>query len=98
MTGDMGELFNDLRAASKVKRAQNRSFSAAKLSDEDIRFDERNDGAHLIVYASDRKTVDFWPGTGLWKVRGSYTEGRGVFKLITYCKREREHAAKASSQ
>lgn len=46
-----------------------------------IRFETKNLGAHLIVRALGL-TVDFWPGTGLWIVRDTKRQGRGVQRLI----------------
>ena len=43
---------------------------------------------HLIVLAG-AKEVDFWPGTGLWIVRGTKDKRRGVRKLIEYVERQR---------
>jgi hypothetical protein len=82
VTSDMGEMFNELRDLSKAKRAENRVASAKILSEKGLDFYTRNDGAHLIV-SHESGTVDFWPGTGLWKVRGG-KRGRGVFKLLKH--------------
>lgn len=65
---------------SKQRRAHNREASAQLLAGAGIYFASSNAGAHLIVSAHGR-TVDFWPGTGLWIERGG-KRGRGVFGLI----------------
>lgn len=78
--GDMGEYYNDLRKASQDKRAHNREQSPKMLGERGIAFRALNGGAHLVVEHNGR-TVDFWPGTGRWKVRGG-TGGRGVRSLI----------------
>lgn len=70
--------FEIMHEASKVKRASNRVNSAHLLTAAGISFESRNNGAHLIV----AKRYDFWPGTGLWMVRGEKTKQRGVSKLI----------------
>ena len=77
--GDMGEIFNAMKEASQEKRANNRASSAQLLTDAGIDFVSKNAGAHLIV--EDR--IDFWPGTGLWIVRGETKKHRGIRKLIT---------------
>ncbi len=71
-----------MKEASKKKRASNREASAFMLAEAGIAFVSRNAGAHLIVTGGGR-TFDFWPGTGLWEMRGSTQRHRGVRKLIT---------------
>lgn len=79
---DMGALWREHAAARQVKRADNREASASMLRDAGIPFVSKNEGAHLIV----RNDIDFWPGTGLWRVRGSTQRHRGVSKLLKFCK------------
>lgn len=81
MTSDIGEMFNAHHKAQQSKRAHNREDSAQVLRDADIDFLERNHGAHLIVTGGGH-TFDFWPGTGLWQMRGSTQKHRGVHKLV----------------
>lgn len=76
-----GDFWRDVRAAGQAKRASNREDSAALLTQAGIRFDKHNAGAHLIV-THNGATVDFWPGTGLWKKRDSRLKGRGVRRLL----------------
>lgn len=74
----------DYRAWDKMKqekRAKNREDSAQMLRDAGVVFLDKNNGAHLIVTAK-AGTFDFWPGTGLWKMRGSTQTHRGVRKLL----------------
>jgi hypothetical protein len=84
--GDMGDYWRDvtpaLKERSREKRASNREHSARLLRDAGIQFESKNDGAHLIVCGS----VDFWPGTGLWQVRGTPRQRRGVRSLIKHIK------------
>lgn len=81
MTSEMGEMFNALKKERKEKRAKNREDSAQMLRDAGVVFLDKNNGAHLIVTAK-AGTFDFWPGTGLWKMRGSTKTNRGVRKLL----------------
>lgn len=83
---DMGEDFNFLKKLKQEKRSNNRESSAKLLADAGIKFEAMNIGAHLIVSAG-IKTVDFWPGTGLWIVRGDKVRRRGVHSLIAYVKK-----------
>lgn len=82
MTSEMGGDFNAWNKAKQEKRAKNREDSARMLREARVRFVEKNDGAHLIVTGSGGHVFDFWPGTGLWKMRGSMQQHRGVRKLI----------------
>ena len=81
--GDMNDYFNDIKSASQVKRAVNRERSAQRLEDLGVTFSEHNNGAHLIIYGR-LETIDFWPGTGLWRCRGGkQVSGRGIEALLT---------------
>ncbi len=77
----MGELFADWNRAKQAKRAASRINSADYLRQRGVSFEERNNGAHLIV-GSPAGIIDFWPGTGLWIARSDNTRGRGVAKLV----------------
>jgi hypothetical protein len=70
---------------SKKKRAHNRETSSKILAAAGLFFETKNKGAHLIVMAGGR-TVDFWPGTGLWIERGKPKQRRGVNNLIAELK------------
>lgn len=87
--GDMGDYWRDVRPTmqeeSRQKRASNRESSAKMLAAAGIAFETKNEGAHLIVTANGR-TVDFWPGTGLWIERGTSKQKRGVRRLISELK------------
>ena len=79
--GDIGEMFNYHNDASKVKRANNREWSANYLEQRGIEFESKNCGAHLIVKYND-KIADFWPGTGKFNIRGGSGYFRGVKNLV----------------
>lgn len=84
--GDMGDYWRDVRPAMKEesqrKRSSNRESSSRLLAEAGISFEPKNGGSHLIVSGAG-VVVDFWPGTGLWVVRGSKERRRGVRQLIT---------------
>jgi hypothetical protein len=82
---EMAEVFNAWNKLKQEKRADNREQSTAMLTAVGIQFESKNAGAHLIVTAS-HLTIDFWPGTGLWQVRGYSSRKRGVRNLIKFCK------------
>lgn len=67
------------KEASQSRRASNRANGARILTAENIDFESKNHGAHLIVQGC----IDYWPGTGKWSNRKG-KKGRGVQSLITY--------------
>lgn len=85
---DMGEMFREMKREGQIHRAKNRESSPDILRKAGFAFEAKNGGAHLIV-RHQNKTVDFWPGTGLWLPRNPHADikGRGVFKLIRFLER-----------
>ena len=83
--GDVGEAFKatkELRAADSRKRKQsNKSGSMEMLHANNIEFEEKNCGYHLVVKHSG-KIADFWPSTGKFNIRGDSRYFRGVRLLI----------------
>lgn len=90
----MGAFWRDVKKARQEKRRLNRTFSPAQLMAAGIEFEEKNDGAHLIVKKKEGGFVDFWPGTGLWIDRQSNKKGRGVEKLIFFIEPELQFKGK----
>ena len=82
----MSDFWRDVKAASQMKRANNRQSSPDLLRAAGVPFTTKNGDAHLIVKTDGGHTVDFWPGTGLWIMRGSTQRHGGVKKLIAFCK------------
>ncbi len=85
---DIGDDFAALHKIRQEKRASNRHNSADLLTQAGIEFEVKNIDAHLIIKTT--PVVDFWPGTGLWMVRGDKTKRRGVHRLISYLKGEKK--------
>jgi len=77
---DIGDDFKFLKERSKQKKLSNIESSTLMLLEKGYDVDIKNNGVHLIVDWND-KTVDFWPSTGKWIVRGGKTS-RGVKGLI----------------
>jgi len=77
----MAEYWADVKKAGQIKRAKNRDTSTQLLKEAQIQFEVKNLGAHLIITHKDL-VADFWPGTGLWQIRGTTKQARGVRKLI----------------
>jgi hypothetical protein len=65
----------------KLKTAHNRENSAYLLDKNDIEYEVKNGGAHLIV-SHNGLVADFWPGTGKYTIRGTNMYNRGVFNLL----------------
>lgn len=78
----MKEGFKFMHELSQAKRSHNREHSAALLENSGIAFERKNDGAHLIILS--KAKIDFYPGTGLWRVRGENKNHRGVRPLLKY--------------
>jgi hypothetical protein len=81
----MGEVWRAHNKQRQGKRALNREQSVKMLRDAGVCFELKNGGAHVIIANGDALRVDFWPGTGLWRVsRPIIHEERGVRQLIKY--------------
>lgn len=82
---EMGEYYRLKAEESRLKRANNREWSATFLQEKGIAFSSNNAGAHLIV-THGGETVDFWPGTGKYIFRAFHGKrgqaGRGVRGLV----------------
>lgn len=79
---DMADGFKDLAEISRKKKENNRCKSAGLLDKHEVVYASNNGGAHLVIKHT-RETIDFWPGTGKWKVRKGISS-RGVFKLLRH--------------
>ena len=83
MMGDMADVFNDMRAHKKDKRASNTVSSTQMLVDKGVSFKSLNGGAHLQLNHV-CGVINFWPSTGLWMVSGNPKKYRGVRNLLQY--------------
>lgn len=84
MSNDIGETFKDLRKASQDKREHNKRYSTKLLSSRRIKFRAVNNGYHLIIEELPDNIIDFWPSTGLWKLRATGEQNRGLKTLLEY--------------
>lgn len=80
---DWREYSDAMKKESQARRRRNREQSLELLRTKHIPFASHNNGVHLVVTARDG-LIDFWPGTGKYKLR-SGGEGRGVFNLLKLC-------------
>lgn len=78
------EMWASYKLMKAQKRASNREAAMSTLGCMGVPFTTSNQGAHLIVRGLSGQYIDFWPGTGFWKVRGQTPpiEGRGIMKLV----------------
>jgi hypothetical protein len=82
---ESSEKWAEHKKRSQEKRASNRAASAEILARVGVKFESKNQGAHLVVESS-RGKIDFWPGTGKWILREGGVTGRGVNNLLTAMK------------
>ena len=80
---DIGAMWREHKAERQLKRAKNRDESVRMLREAGVVFKSANDGVHIIVAHGDQ-LIDFWPGTGLWIVRGADKRRRGVAHLLKF--------------
>lgn len=77
------QFFKNRRKANQRKKAHNRENSPKMLKEAGVQFRSCNDGLHLIVQGP-KEAIDFWPGTGKWRERGTNITRYGVRGLIKY--------------
>lgn len=87
MDNEINEIGKAIDEESKRKRASNRESSAEILKRNGIKFESNNNGVHLIIKRN-MTVVDFWPGTGKYRIRNTGATGRGVFNLLRVIKGE----------
>ncbi|GAG54683.1 unnamed protein product [marine sediment metagenome] len=82
--GDVGDDFKALKEHKKLKRQSNTIYSTDKLDELGIKYESKNDGAHLVVEGTYSK-IDFWPSTGKFYIRKAKGYARGINNLIKHC-------------
>jgi len=73
---ELGEVFEELKKLSKIKKLSNAESSRYMLLNSGIKFKELS-ADHLRV-----GLYDYWPSTGLFIHMKTKKRGRGVFNLI----------------
>lgn len=81
----MKETFILVRKQRQEKRNHNKEQSTNLLRQAEISFESKNSGNHLIILSTPK--IDFYPSTGLWKVRGDNKNHRGVMALLKYLRK-----------
>jgi hypothetical protein len=84
---EVAEMWGDLRAMRQAKKRSNLAASTRMLLDNGLQFVTHNGGIHLTLTKGDQ-TIDYWPSTGLWWIRGTANKRRGIARLLTYMKRK----------
>ena len=78
----MRETFILVRKQRQEKRNHNKEQTTNLLKQAEISFESKNSGNHLIILSTPK--IDFYPSTGLWRVRGENKNHRGVRSLLKY--------------
>jgi len=83
---DIGEVYRAMHEDRKAKRKDNTAKSSRIIrrvmeNYADLTMVPKNNGVHLILSRGE-KTIDFWPSTGKFLVRGELRYRRGVFKVL----------------
>ena len=75
----------DIQRPTKKQRLHAQAMAA--LHKINVSFETKNHGAHLIVYST-FSVIDFWPGTGKWKLRNLPQGGNDLHSLLHYLRHE----------
>ena len=88
---EMSEVWAEFRAFKQDKRRSNLANSTKLLEAAGVAFTSNNEGIHLVIQ-KDAETIDYWPSTGLWWIRGTRNKRRGVHRLLAYMKKGARNA------
>ena len=80
------EIWRDFRKAKQEKRYNNLIQSTELLKANNVDFESKNFGIHLVI--NNTPKIYFYPSTGRWTIRGGATR-RGVKSLLKYIERQR---------
>ena len=81
--GDTGDDYRALNAHNKKKKANNLEKSTKILVDNNIDFESKNNGIHLIIIDFNGDLIDFYPSTGKWITRKGKSS-RGIKNLLRH--------------
>lgn len=82
---EVAEMWADLRVFKQEKKRSNLAASTRLLEHNGISYKVHNGGIHLVLTKGEQ-TIDFWPSTGLWWIRGTSNKRRGVQRLMQFIK------------
>lgn len=72
----------------QVVRKKRRDLAASRLAATSVRHRSLNNGAYIVI-EDYGVSIDFWPGSGLWIVRGKTERKHGIWKLIRFIAEKR---------
>lgn len=72
-------------ARHKATKESQIADAGAALKEAGINWSSNNHGVHMII-SHNNITVDFWPTTGLWLLRGQRKRNYGVRSLVRQLK------------
>ena len=67
----VSEIWRSLEDEGKRVRAERRATAPEQLRAAGVAFTLNNNGAHLVITVCPGLVADFWPGTELWRRRGT---------------------------
>lgn len=73
--------FLEYRNHESLRKSRRRDKAVRALQERGIAFETKNRGYHLVI-ACGTGVIDFWPGTGFWRQRGTAQDHRGLAELI----------------
>lgn len=82
---DLWSAFKDRAEESAERRAMNRAGCAEQLKALGIPFTTNNAGVHLMLTHNGQR-IDYWPGTGKWRVPATGHSRRGIKSLLDFLK------------
>lgn len=71
---------------SNVQKRRNIAVNQRMLETKNIEFSTKNNGVHLVI-PNRKGTIDYWPTTDKWRVRGQKETQSGVEKLLAYIRK-----------
>ena len=80
--GDMGEIFREMEAIAKTRRAARNIRNMKILQDSGVEFESKNDGAILLFRGVPGWTVTYYPTKGWWYIPEMNAKGRGPADLF----------------
>jgi len=89
--GDTGEYFREHDAWRKEQRETRRIVNETILKESGLPFKVANGGAAWLLREHNKPKVDFYPGTGRWRVAGvTYTFRGGAVAFLVWYRKQHE--------
>lgn len=78
---NLASAFLEYRNHESLRKSRRRDNAVLALQERGVAFKTKNRGYHLVI-ACGSGIIDFWPGTGLWRQRGTAQDNRGLDGLL----------------